>query len=165
MDTILHDVRYALRILDRRRTLACITILTLAVGIGANTAIFSTLDAMLLRPLPFRDQDRLVRVRETRGAPQDLEALQSLSPATYRQWSTATNVFEGIAAATGIDLNITGEGVPLRYQGAAITANFFRVLGVAPVLGRDFRADEDAPGAERVMLLGYGVWQERFGGD
>ncbi len=165
MDTFLQDLRYALRVLARRRSLAIITILTLAIGIGANTAIFSTLDAMLLRPLPFRDQGQLVRVRETRGSPQDLENLQSLSPATYRQWRTATNVFDGIGAATGIDLNITGDGVPLRYQGSAISANFFRVLGIPPVLGRDFQDNEDAPGAERVMLLGFGVWQDRFGGD
>src|SRR5262245_3599136 len=136
MDSWLADVRYALRLLRKSPGFAAVAIATLALGIGANTAIFSTLDAVLLRPLPYSDPDRIVMMWEDAheaGFPRNTPA-----PGNYTDWVQLNGSFEGIAATRGATANLTGGASPEQVIGRAVTANFFSVLGVAPMLGRTF---------------------------
>jgi predicted permease len=162
MDALLADVRQALRLLRNAPgfSLACIT--TLALGVGANTAIFSTVDAVLLRPLPYSEPDRLVMVWEdaaTIGFPHNTPA-----PGNYRDWAQLNRSFSGMAATRGASASLTGDGVPEQVIGHGATANFFQVLGVKPMLGRTFTDEEDRARAQ-VVVLSYGLWQRRYGGD
>jgi putative ABC transport system permease protein len=162
MDTWLADVRYALRLLRKSPAFAAVAIATLALGIGANTAIFSTLDAVLLRPLPYGDPDRLVMIWEDAheaGFPRNTPA-----PGNYTDWVRLNRSFEGIAATRGATANLTGGSSPEQVVGRAVTPNFFSVLGVMPMLGRTFTEQENRTNAQ-VVLIGYGLWQRRFGGD
>jgi putative ABC transport system permease protein len=165
MDMLLQDLRHALRSLLARPATSAVIVATLGLGIGVTTAVFSLIDAVLLRPLPVREADRVVRVRESLSAPDAEPQLMSLSPATYRLWREKADVFEGLAAATGTELVLTGADRPERFSGASVTWDFFHVLGIEPVLGRTFRPEEDRPGGDRVVLLGHALWQRRFGAD
>ncbi|HET9478986.1 MAG TPA: ABC transporter permease, partial [Pyrinomonadaceae bacterium] len=140
-----------------------VAVLTLALGIGANTAIFSVVNAVLLRPLQFRDPGRLVMIWEDAtfaGFPRNTPA-----PANYVDWKTQTQSFEDVAASAESTFNLTGDGDPERVNAYKVTANFFPLFGVAPALGRTFVADEDRPGAHKVAVLSHGLWQARYGGD
>jgi putative ABC transport system permease protein len=140
-----------------------VAILALALGIGANTAIFSVVNAVLLRPLPFAEPDRLVIVwmdNRQQGVKEDIHSYPN-----YLDYRDQNKVFESLAAYRGTSLNLTGMGEPERVLGAASTASFFDVMRVAPVVGRVFTADEDQPGHDSVMMISYGLWQRRFGGD
>ena len=124
-------------------------------GLGANLAIFSVFDAVLLRPLPFRNADRLVEVWEDGsriGFPMDTPA-----PANYTDWKLRNHVFEDMAALKGDLYALTGEGTPEQVEGSPVTANLFPLLGVTPLLGRSFSAEEDQPGGPQVVLIGYGL--------
>jgi putative ABC transport system permease protein len=160
---MIFELSQALRSLARARGFVAVVVLILGLGIGANTAIFSVVRAVLLRPLPFAEPDRLVRLYEsfrTGGG----EAELSLAPLTWQRWRESNTVFEDIGAATGTSLTLGGGGdAPQYVAGARVSFNFFSVLGVKPVLGRDFLAEEDRPGAAPVVLVGHGVWQRRFG--
>jgi predicted permease len=162
---MIHELRQALRSLGRAKGFSAVVILILGLGIGANTAIFSVVRAVLLRPLPFAEPDRLVRLYESFRTGGD-EAQLSLAPITWQRWREGTDVFADIGAATGTNLTLGGgeAGAAQYVAGARVSWNFFSVLGVAPVLGRDLREEEDRPGATPVVLLGYGLWQTRFGG-
>jgi putative ABC transport system permease protein len=138
-----------------------IAILTLALGIGANTAIFSVMNAVLLRPLPFRDPGRLVWVADFVPRQNSILVLDS----DYFAWRRQNEVFEDMAAYTGRDLTLTGVGDPERLQAGKITASFLTVLGVKPLLGRGILAQEDRPGGPRVVLLSHALWQRRFGAE
>jgi predicted permease len=156
------DIRYGLRLLRKSPGFAAVAIATLALGIGANTAIFSTVDAILIRALPFADPDRVVTVWEdatAAGFPRNTP-----SPGIYNDWAHLNRSFSGMAATRGASANLTGSGVPEQVVGRAVTANFFSVLGVNPIAGRAFTADEDRSGAQ-VVVIGYGLWQRRFGGN
>jgi putative ABC transport system permease protein len=138
-----------------------VAVLALALGVGANTAIFSVVNGVLLRPLPFKDPDRLVRLGEwSQQVPGE-----SIAYPNFLDWREQNHVFDGIAATQFDSYNLTGVDEPERLQGRNVSANFFDLLGVTPALGRSFTADEDRPGAERVCVISYGVWQRRFGGD
>jgi len=135
----------------------------LALGIGANTAIFSVVNAVLLRPLPFRDPDQLVILWEDAtfaGFPRNTPA-----PANYADWKTQNQSFVDMAATAEKSFNITGDGEPERVTAHAVTANFFPLFGVPPLLGRGFTPDEDRPGGNKVAVLSYSLWQTRYGGD
>src|SRR5262245_34648424 len=163
MNVLWQDLRFGFRQLLNKPGFAAVAVLSLALGIGANTAIFSLVDAVLLRPLPFRDPERLVMVWEDAsriGFPRNTTA-----PANYADWKAQNQVFEDMAALEGRNLNLTEEGEPEKVEGQAVTANFFPLLGVKPMLGRAFTQEEDTPGANRVALISYGLWQRRFGGD
>lgn len=156
------DLRYGLRMLMRSPSFTVIAVLALALGIGANSAIFSVVNTVLLRPLPYKNPDALMMVWEEAthmGFP-----LNTPSPANFIDWRDQNTVFEGIAAMAHRSFNLTGVGEPERFDGRRVSANLFTILGVAPVLGRTFRPEEDQPGS-RVVILSYGVWQRRFGGD
>ena len=161
---MLFELRQALRSLARARAFVAVVVLILGLGIGANTAIFSVVRAVLLRPLPFREPDRLVRLYESFRTGGD-EAQLSLAPITWQRWRESNAVFEDVGAATGASLTLGGGGEAPQYVPAArVSFNFFSVLGVTPVRGRDFQPPDDQPGAQPVVLLGHGLWQRRFGG-
>jgi putative ABC transport system permease protein len=155
------DLRYALRQLVKNYGFTAVAILTLALGIGACSAIFSVVNRVLLRPLDYPNADRLVVVRESQP-PQFPEF--STAPPNYIDWTKQAKSFEGIAAYDGAQLNLTGEGEPQRLIGQRATANYFEVYGVKPQLGRWFLAEEDAPGKNHVVVLSYPFWQRVFGG-
>ena len=159
----MNDLRFALRQLGKNPGFTAVAVVTLALGIGANTAIFSAVNAILLRPLPYRDADRLVWVWEnnlSKNIP-----INPASPGNLNDWRNQSRVFESLSAWEGGDFNLTGRGEPERLLGARAFPDFFEVLDVRPVLGRTFGPDDDRPGAEPVALMSHGLWQRRFGGD
>jgi putative ABC transport system permease protein len=163
METFWQDLRFGFRQLLGKPGFAAIATLSLALGIGANTAIFSLVDAVLLRPLPFHDPDRLVMVWEDAakiGFPRNTPA-----PANYADWKAQNRVFEDMAAINWRSFNLTDDGEPEKVEAQAVTANFFPLLGVKPELGRVFTGEEDQPGRNNVAVISYGLWQRRFGGD
>jgi putative ABC transport system permease protein len=162
MDTIGQDLRFALRSFTRRPGFTAAVVATLALGIGANTAIFSVVNAVLFQQLPFADPDRLVMVWEdasSLGFPRNTPA-----PGNYSAWASQIGAFDGVAALDRQDFNLVGDGEPEKLSGAAASANLFTVLGVQPVIGRTWRPDEDAPGI-RVAVISHALWMRRFGGD
>lgn len=163
METLLKDIRYGLRGLLNRPGFTVIALVTLALGIGANTAIFSVVNAVLLRPLPFEKPEELVIVWEDAtfaGFPHNTPA-----PANYVDWKNQNQSFADMAASHETSFNLTGDGEPERVQSYAVTANFFPLLGVQPLLGRSFLTEEDQPGANKVAVLSYSLWQSRYGAD
>ncbi len=161
MGNLLRDVRYAVRVLFKSPGFSVVAVLALALGIGANTAIFSVVKAVLLSPLPYPAAERLVWIWETNETNNILREPASLP--NYNDWRQQGQSFEGIAAFAGTPLALTGEGEPERIEGAAVSANFFPVLGVEPSLGRGFLAEENTPGKNRVVVLSRGLWQRRYG--
>jgi putative ABC transport system permease protein len=160
---LLHDLRYAARLQRKNPGFTIIAIIALALGIGANTAIFSVVNTVLLRPLPYKDPERLVMVWEDAtksGYPRDTPAA-----ANFVDWRDQSQNFEGMAAIADESFNLTGSGDPERLEGRRVSANMFPLLGVDPQIGRVFTAAEDQPGAQRVVVLSYALWQRRFGGD
>jgi predicted permease len=163
MGHLLQDLRYGARMLLKRPSFTVVALLTLAFGIGANTAIFTVVNAALLRPLPFREPDRLVHLWES--TPQNQFGEREASYPDYLDWKAGTQAFEGLAGYSRRSFALTGRETPDRFEGAAVTDGFFQVLGVAPVLGRSFQPGEDKAGGARLVILSYGLWQRRFGGD
>jgi predicted permease len=162
MRTLFADLRYGLRLLRQAPAFTAIAICALALGIGANTAIFSTLDAVVIRPLPYHDPDRVVMVFEDSshiGFPHNTPA-----PANYFDWKEQNHVFTDMAAGRFRVKSVTGDGAPEELKGQAVTANFFEVLGVTPLVGRTFTEEEDRNGAQ-VVVISYGLWQRRYLGD
>ena len=156
------DVTLGLRLLGRNPGFATVAILTLALGIGANTAIYSVLDALLLRPLPYPEPHRLVQVSETleNGSP------NSVSGGAFLDWRTHQTTFEAIALTGRVSYNLRGGGPPERLTGLEVSHEFLRVLGVQPLLGRGFMPEDDRPGGRNdVVLLTEELWRTRFGGD
>jgi putative ABC transport system permease protein len=155
------DIRYAIRMLAKSPAFTFIAVLTLALAIGANSAIFSIVNAVLLRPLPYPHSEELVRVF---GVQPQFPTAPS-SPANFLEWRTENQVFTHIASWVGQGFNLTGTDKPERVIGARVSSDLFQLLGVQPALGRDFTADEDRDGGDRVVILSYEFWQRRFGGD
>jgi len=159
VQTLLQDLRYAFRLLAKSPTFTLIAVLTLALGIGANTAIFSVVNAVLLRPLGFRDPAHLVLVAEKSKYP-----TISTSYENYRDWRDQSHSFESLEATRGTAMTLSGSGEPENLNVRMATARLFPLLGVDARLGRTFNADEDRAGGTPVALLSYGLWQRRFGG-
>ena len=170
MSTFLHDLKYGARLLTKTPGFTAVAALSLALGIGANTTIFTLVNAVLLNPLPVEDPSQLVSIWTTDERNQSNQAafgfLQT-SPLNFRDLRDKNEVFSGITGHVGIPLNITGgTGQPEQVFGELVTGNFFSVLGARPQVGRGFLPDEDqTPGAKLVAVLGYGEWQKRYGGD
>lgn len=162
----MNDLRYALRQLWKSPAFSLIAIVTLALGIGANTAIFSVIESSLLRPLPFPNADRLVRVYETFDENGARSNTLNLAEKTVRQWREyGTDIFEGIGAATGASVTTSSPGEAAQsFPAARITANFLDVLGLHPALGRNFTAAEDQPGGARVVIVSHDFWRRNLGG-
>jgi len=160
---MLAHLRYAVRILAKRPAFAAVTILTLALGIGANTAIFTIANALLLRPLPYADPGRLVLISATPSSGR--EGGGELSFPHFTLLAGRNRSFAGVSAATFEIFNMTGHGDPEQILSARVSWNFFAVLGVRPVVGRTFFAEEDRPDARQVVLISYELWMRLFGGD
>src|SRR5205823_5402321 len=163
MTRLLQDLRYALRQLRKSPGFALFAGAALALGIAATTAVFSVTDAVLLRPLSYRDPSRLVMIWQDDsnfGFPRN-----NPTPFAYMQWKERNRVFEGMAALRHDSLNLTGHGTPEYLHTDTVTANFFSVLGVNPVRGRAFSTDDGHPGAPLTAVLSYGLWVRRFGAD
>ena len=163
LDAFSHDWRYGIRMLRKHPGFALTVMLTLGLGIGANATIFSVVNAVLLKPLPYHEPDRLIRLSESNPAGGLVDV--PVSVPNFQDWQTQQAVFEQLAAAENATFNLTGSGDPQRLAAARITANLIPILGVAPVIGRSFLSDEEKPGANRVVLLSYGLWQRQFGSD
>jgi len=159
------DLAWSRRMMRRNWGLTAAVVLSLGLTLGANTATFSVVNAFLLRPLAIQDIDRVVRVREDYAPPGEAPDLRSLTAASYGAWRAEQKVFTGIAAATDGNLTLTGAGEPQRFPVARISANFFPLLGMRPLLGRNFSADEDKPGRNQVVILSYDTWTKNFGRD
>jgi putative ABC transport system permease protein len=164
LENLSKDIRYGFRMLHKSPGFAFFAVAVLALGIAANSAIFSIADAVLIRPLPYADANRLVIVWEDASAygfPKDTPA-----PGNFSDWKSRNQVFTDVAATGfGGSFNLTGQGIPEKLTGREVTANLFSVLGVTPELGRDFRPEDDVPGATPVTILSHGLWVRRFGGD
>jgi putative ABC transport system permease protein len=163
MSTLLKDLQYGLRMLARSPGSTAVAMIALALGIGANSAIFSVVNAVLLRPLPYKDASRLIVIWETKLSKGILQ--EKVSPPDYRDWVEQQRVFEKIAALREQPAVLTGGQLPERVETALISPSAFELLGVKAGLGRTFLSEEAEPGRNRVALLSYGFWQRRFGGD
>ncbi|MCI0390043.1 MAG: ABC transporter permease [Acidobacteria bacterium] len=163
MHTLLQDFRYGLRVLLKQPSFTLVAVITLALGIGANTAIFTVVNAVLLRPLPYQEPERIMALWPDRPG----SSFQGVSPAKFVYWRAQSKFFEGIAATQGVGsgINLSGGNEPEFVSGVRVSADFFRVLGVNPAIGRGFTPEEDAPGGERVVMLSNALWQRRFNAD
>jgi putative ABC transport system permease protein len=162
MDSFLKDVRYSFRVLLKNRGFASMAVLALALGVGANTAIFSAVEAILLRPLPYQNPDQLVSLWET-----DVESGGNLSfsAANFVDWREQSRSCAHMSMFDLQSMNMTGGEEPERVTVAAVSANLFDTLAAQPQLGRTFLTEEDKPGAPRVVVLSHALWQRRFGAD
>jgi putative ABC transport system permease protein len=165
LEELLRDVRHSARMLLKRPGFSLIAILTLALGIGANTAIFSVINATLLRPLPFKNPDQLVMVWGTNPGGFGWRGKSGFSAPSFLDYQQQNLVFERMATFNAIDLTLTGTDNAERIRGGAVTSEFFDLLAVQPILGRTFVAEDGQPGRNQVVLLTYGLWQRRFGAD
>jgi putative ABC transport system permease protein len=163
MDSLVRDLRYALRGLGRSRAFTTVAVITLALGIGATTAMFSVIDAVLLRPLPYPDSDNMVQIYET--DPAHGVTSEPISPYNFRDWQQQESAFQEMAAYEFDSFSYRSGNVAERMSGVMVTADFFRVLGVVPTLGRDFAPGDDGPGKPHFAILSDGAWQRRFGGN
>ena len=163
LDVAARDFRYALRMLRRSPGFTAVAVLTLALGIGANTAIFSVINSVLLRPLPYHDPASLVMVWETNS--QHPKPHNTVSPPNFLDWQSRNTVFSDMAYIADVRNNLTGNGDPEEVVVQAVSANFFSVLGVNPLLGTGFTPENGQPGHDNVVILSYGLWKDRFTGD
>ncbi len=161
IDTFLRDVRYGVLLLLRDRGFAAIAIGVMAIGIGANAAMFSLLDAVLLKPLPYADPDRIVRVSE-QPTPSTRNGITTLNLLDWKRLSTS---FEALSATRGLSVAVTGDGEPSRLNGTLVSADYFKVFGVEAAVGRTFLPKDEEPGAAPVVVVSHAVWQDRFGSD
>jgi putative ABC transport system permease protein len=161
MQSVLQDLRYGARMLMKKPGFTLIAVITLSLGIGANTAIFSVVNTVLLRPLPFNDPDRLVMVWERRASSGDANV--PISGHEFMAWREQSRAFERMALIRGDGFTLTGDGEPEAINAERVSAEFFSVLGVTPVLGRDFAPSEDQAGRNNIVVLNQKLWQRRFG--
>jgi len=164
MDSIIKDIRYGVRGLLKRPGFTAIALVALALGIGANTAIFSLVNAVVIRPLPFPDPDRLVWVY---GNIRNGGSRASVSPPDFLDYRSQNKTFEQFAASgtQPLSVNLTGSGEPERLFASAVTGNYFDTFGISPAIGRTFTIDNEKPGSDQVTVLSHAFWQKRFGGD
>jgi putative ABC transport system permease protein len=161
METLFQDVRFGLRTLRKSPAFTLVALLTLALGIGANTAIFSVLYGVLLRPLPYQDAGRLIVLNETTPR----VGMVSVSYPNFLDWRAQSRAFPQMAAVHSIGFNLSGVNQPESIGGQAVSPNFLPMLGVHPFIGRGFDASEEKPGTAPVVLISYSLWQSHFGGD
>ncbi|MBA3514338.1 MAG: ABC transporter permease, partial [Pyrinomonadaceae bacterium] len=161
MDTLLKDIRYGIRSLLRRPGFAVLAVVTLALGIGANTAMFSVINAVLLRPLPYPEPDRLVWMNESG----DEVTNRWPSYPNFLDWRERNQVFEGMSTFRGWSVTLTGADQPVNLTARMVTADYFKVMRASPFMGRDFSVYDDQPSANPVTILGYVFWQKQFAGD
>src|SRR5579862_762503 len=161
VENLLKDIRHSLRMFRENRGFTIAAVAALAVGIGLNTAIFSVVSTVLLKPVPFPDPDRLVLFMNTFRSGQAPAA----SPAKYNHWRAQSSVVQDAAAFTTSVINLTGDSMPEQLHSGQVSAAYFRLFGVPLVMGRAFSPQEDAPRGPRVALISEGLWKRRFGAD
>lgn len=161
MDHLLQDLRYGLRTLRNSPAFAAIAVATLAIGVGANTAIFSFVDGVLLKPLPYAEPDRIMRVLEKPPG----GGRNGISTLNYLDWQKDNTVFDYMAAATGDSTTLTGNGEPTQLRASLVSPHYFDIFGIRAVLGRTFAGDEDQAGKDRVAILSHALWATQFGAD
>jgi putative ABC transport system permease protein len=161
MDSLIQDLRYAVRMLAKQRGFTAVAVLTLALGIGANAAIFSVLDGVLLRPLPYPDVERILTMNERTTSGQ----MMSVSWQNFQDWRAQNQVFEALGINRGAVVNLTGGDQPERLNGSLASSDVFTVMGIAPLAGRTFSADEDRAGTDRVTIVSERLWRSRFNAD
>jgi putative ABC transport system permease protein len=159
METLIQDMRYAVRMLAKSPGFSAVAVLTLALGIGANSALFSVVNGVLLSPLPYPNPDELFSLY----AKNPLFQESSVSYPNYVDWRSNNRSFSGLGAFRGDEFNLTGTGQPERLHGHMISSEFFPLLGVKPILGRSFTSDEDRAGAAPVAIISDGLWKRKFG--
>src|SRR6185503_20776860 len=160
--SLFQDLRYAVRLLLRDRWFTVIAAIVLALGIGANNAVFTIVNAVLLRSLPFSNSEQLVVLltRDTRGRQ------SGVSLADFDDWRPASRTLSGMSLVFGGSFNVSDEGrIPEQYPGSYVSANYFKMVGITPILGRDFGPEDDSPGGPPVVMLSNAAWQQRYGGD
>src|SRR5580704_1405190 len=166
MNTLWQNLRYGLRLLAKSPGFTAVTVLTLALGIGANTAIFSVVYSALLRPLPYYQADKLFKLAESRQQKPDSDPSQAAaSYPDFLDWKRASKSFQALGAMSGDGFTLSGNGDPKIINAAQVTPNFFSTLGVRPLLGRDFIDADQQYGSPRVAMLTYWIWRTEFGGD
>jgi hypothetical protein len=161
LETLMQDLRYGWRVLRKSPGFTTVALLTLTLGIGANTAIFSLLYGILLRPLPYKDATHLVVLNETTPK----VGMVSVSYLDFVDWRAQNSVFSEMAAVSSVGFNLSGINQPENVSGLAVSTKFLSMLGMHPILGRDFDASEEKAGAAAVTLLSYALWQSHFAGD
>ncbi|MFP5262087.1 MAG: ABC transporter permease [Blastocatellia bacterium] len=162
MGTLINDMRYGVRLLLKHRGLSAAAVLALALGIGANAAIFSVINTVLLKPLPYGEPERLLEIREA-NPPKHSDV--PASAASFLDWQSQNTAFEQLAAYRSASYNLISDGEPERIRAARVSAGTFTLLGVSPAAGRDFLAEEDQPGRANVVAVSHGLWRRRFGAD
>ena len=163
MRTLFDDARFGLRLLRKNPGFAAVAILTLALGVGANTAIFSVVHAVVLKRLPFRDPDRLLLFMTRRA--DATPSVTSNSLPDFEDWRQQASSFSEMGLLSGWTFNLTGRELPERIFGARVSGTLFPLIGAPPLLGRTIEPDDDRPGRDEVVVLGFGVWHRLFGGD
>ena len=163
METLTKDIRYAIRSLLKRPSFTLVAVVTLALGIGANTAIFSVVNAVVLRPLPYRDAQNVVTIWQNNAKAGVTR--NDVSPANFLDWKEQSSSFESMAGVEPFGFSMIGNGEPERFRAWLVTTDFFKTLATNPYRGRTFTSDDYNPGNEKVVVIGYGLWQRRFGGD
>src|SRR5262245_55539357 len=163
MMSLAQDLRFAVRLLVKDKWFTLVATIALALGIGVNATVFTFVNAVLIRGLPFEDSDRILALSSydsNRG--RDL----GVSHLDFKDWRDQTRTFTGLSAYTGQVMNVSDEGrAPEQYRGALVSTATFKLIGVKPQLGRDFLPEEDQPGAGGVVMLGHGMWKNRYGSD
>ena len=163
MQILLQDMLYGLRLLLKKPAFTAVALIALALGIGANTAIFSVVNGVLLSPLPYAQPDQLAMVwsdNRRQGVRDDITSYPN-----FLDWRDRNKTFQGMSATRDQTVSWTGMGEPEELRAAAVSSNFFQVMGVSPAQGRGFTSEEEQPGKDRVVVLGHGLWRRRFGGD
>ncbi len=163
MESLMQDVRYGWRMLAKSLGFTAVAVLTLALGIGASTAIFSVVDTVLLRPLPYRDPGQLVLVSET--LPQMSSEDIGVSAGEFQDYRDRNRSFSQVAAYESAGFNLTGDGQPLRVNAAKVSASIFPLLGVSPELGRVFTSDEERYGVSSTVVISHALWQHQYASD
>ena len=161
MRTLWQDLRYGARILLKNPGVTAVAVITLALGIGANTAIFSVVNAVMLRPLPYKNPDRLVSLWA--NVPE--HGRWRTTPANFFDWKKQNAVFEDMAAFYASKWTLTGDGEPEQLMGSIVSAGYFAVVGAEAMLGRTFLPEEYEPGKNQVVIIAHALWQRRYGGD
>src|SRR5215510_3301361 len=162
METLRQDLSYGVRALLKNRGFTAVAVLSLAIGFGANSAIFSVINALLLRPLAYQEPDRLAILWQR--SPGLNVAQDWFSPGQYLDVKAENQVFEQVAVTIGASFNLTGQGGPEHVDGARVSSSLFPLLGAKAILGRLLLPEEDSPGKAATVILSYGFWQRRFGG-
>ena len=164
MDNLFKDLRYAMRSLLRRPGFTAIAVITLALGIGANTAIFSVVHGVLIQPLPYPESDRLIALRQSNVTTTPAQPDAQIAPGNFLEWQRQNTSFSSLAAYRTVSYNVTGDGNPERLLAGRVSAPLFKLLGAQPISGRDFLAEENQAGRDKVVIISQGLWERRFGG-